>query len=43
VMDSTAFSLCLDNHVPILVFDPNEPHAILRAVSGEKVGTLVHS
>ncbi len=43
VMDSTAFSLCLDNHVPILVFDPNEPHAILRAVSGKKVGTLVHN
>ncbi len=43
VMDSTAFSLCLDNHVPILVFDPNEPHAILRAVSGKKVGTLVRN
>jgi len=41
VMDSTAFSLCLDNNVPILVFDLNEKHAILRAVVGEKVGTLV--
>ncbi len=43
VMDSTAFSLCLDNNVPILVFDLNDPHAILRAVNGEKVGTLVRS
>jgi uridylate kinase len=42
VMDSTAFSLCLDNNVPILVFDLNDEHAISRAVHGEKVGTLVH-
>ena len=41
VMDSTAFSLCLDNNVPILVFDLNDPHAIRKAVTGEKVGTLV--
>ncbi len=41
VMDSTAFSLCLDNNVPILVFDLADPHAIKRAVLGEKVGTLV--
>lgn len=43
VMDSTAFSLCLDNNVPILVFDLNEAHAIRRAVLGEKIGTLVRS
>ncbi|OHE88339.1 MAG: UMP kinase [Verrucomicrobia bacterium RIFCSPLOWO2_12_FULL_64_8] len=41
VMDSTAFSLCLDNNVPILVFNLAEPHAIKRAVMGEKIGTLV--
>jgi len=41
VMDSTAFSLCLDNNVPILVFDLNDEHALSRAVHGEKVGTLV--
>src|ERR1700710_2527525 len=41
VMDSTAFSLCLDNNVPILVFDLNDEHAIKRAALGEKVGTLV--
>ncbi|HVW19885.1 MAG TPA: UMP kinase [Opitutaceae bacterium] len=43
VMDSTAFSLCLDNSVPILVFDLGAEHAILQAVTGKKVGTLVHS
>jgi uridylate kinase len=41
IMDSTAFSLCLDNHVPILVLDLHEDHAILRGVTGKKVGTLV--
>jgi uridylate kinase len=43
VMDSTAFSLCLDNNVPILVFDLDAEHSILNAVLGLKVGTLVHS
>ncbi len=41
VMDSTAFSLCQDNKVPIMVFDMNQPDNILRAVLGEQVGTLV--
>jgi len=43
VMDSTAFSLCLDNNVPIMVFDLGDEHAIQQAVLGQKVGTLVHS
>ncbi|MCC5022438.1 MAG: UMP kinase [Candidatus Synoicihabitans palmerolidicus] len=43
VMDTTAFSLCLDNDLPILVFDLSDPHAIRMAVQGEKIGTLVHS
>ncbi len=43
VMDSTAFSLCLDNNVPILVFDLNDEHAIKSAVLGKKVGTLVRN
>ncbi|MDR1280166.1 MAG: UMP kinase [Opitutaceae bacterium] len=43
VLDSTAFSLCLDNSIPILVFDLNDPTAISRAVHGEKVGTLVRN
>ena len=35
VMDATAFALCMDNHMPILVFNMNEPGAIKKAVSGE--------
>ena len=42
VMDSTAFSLCLDNNVPILVFNLDDEHAIRKAVAGDKIGTLVH-
>jgi len=42
VMDSTAFSLCLDNNVPIMVFDLNDENAIRKAILGEKIGTLVH-
>ena len=41
VMDSTAFSLCMDNRMSIIVFDFFKPHNLRRAVSGEKVGTLV--
>ena len=41
VMDSTAFSLCMDNKMPIVVFDMSEPSNIKRAVFGEPVGTLV--
>lgn len=41
VMDSTAFSLCMDNRVPIIVFDMNDPDNIRRAIVGEAVGTLV--
>jgi uridylate kinase len=41
VMDSTAFSLCMDNKLPIVVFDMMTPHNIRRVVCGEKVGTLV--
>src|SRR6266566_4313981 len=41
VMDSTAFSLCMDNKMPIIVFDLFKPHNLRRVVLGEKVGTLV--
>src|SRR5581483_4420141 len=34
VMDSTAFSLCLDNNIPILVFDLGDEHAVRQAVLG---------
>ena len=41
VMDSTAFSLCMDNKTPIVVFNLFRPHNLRRVVMGEKVGTLV--
>lgn len=41
VMDSTAFSLCKDNDMPIIVFNLNDPENIVKAVSGEKIGTTV--
>jgi uridylate kinase len=40
-MDSTALSLCMDNNMPILVLNLWEPGALLAAIHGEAVGTLV--
>lgn len=42
VMDATAFSMCMDNNMPIVVFNLLEKGNILRAVQGEKIGTVVH-
>jgi len=41
VMDSTAISLCMDNKMPIIIFDMNVPGNIRRVVMGDKVGSLV--
>jgi uridylate kinase len=41
VMDMTAFTLCMENQLPIIVFDMNRPGNLMRVVRGEKVGTLV--
>jgi uridylate kinase len=41
VMDSTAFSLCMDTNMPIIVFNMNEPGSITRALLGEPMGTVV--
>jgi len=41
VMDSTALSLCMDNHLPIYVFNVDDERNIDRIVSGERVGTVV--
>ncbi len=41
VMDTTAAAMCLENGIPILVFNLNDPDNILRAVQGESVGTVV--
>lgn len=43
VMDSTAATLCKDNNLPILVFDMNDPENIVRAVTEDNIGTLVHN
>ena len=41
VMDTTATSLSMDNHIPVLLFALKDPENIIRAVCGEKVGTIV--
>jgi uridylate kinase len=41
VMDMTAFTLCMENKLPIIVFDMNKPGNLLKVVMGEQVGTLV--
>ena len=41
VMDSTATSLSMDNHIPVLVFALKDPHNIIRVLRGEKIGTIV--
>lgn len=43
VMDGTAFTLCQDNHIPIVVFNMNEGDNIRRALLGEPIGTIVQS
>ena len=40
-MDSTATSLCMDNNIPILVFDINKKGNLLKASTGERIGTIV--
>jgi len=41
VMDMTAFTLCHENKLPIIVFDMNKPGNFMKIAQGEKVGTLV--
>ena len=41
VMDSTAISLCMENELPVLVFNMLEPGNLLRAARGEAIGTIV--
>lgn len=43
VMDSMALTLCLENKLPIIVFDPQAPRSIERAVAGEHIGTIITS
>ena len=41
VMDSTASSMAMDNHIPVLVFALKDPYNIIRVLRGEKIGTIV--
>ena len=40
-MDMTAFTLCMENKLPIIVFDMNQPGNLMKLVKGDAVGTLV--
>lgn len=42
VMDATALSLCMDNNIPLIVFDLKNPENILKVVSGENIGTTIN-
>lgn len=42
VMDATATTLCMDNNIPILVYNMNKKGNLLKVVNGNKIGTLVH-
>ncbi len=41
VMDTTAITLCMENNIPILVFALNEENSIIKAVNGDKIGTII--
>ncbi len=42
VMDMTAFTLCQENQLPIIVFDMNKPGNLMKIVQGDNIGTLIH-
>ena len=42
IMDMTAFTLCKENNLPIIVFDMNKPGNLIKLVEGEKIGTLIY-
>jgi uridylate kinase len=43
IMDSTAFTMCLENNIPVIVFDMNKPGNLLSVANGTKTGTLIYS
>ena len=43
VMDMTAFTLCKENSLPIIVFDMDTPGNLSKLIAGEKIGTIVHN
>ena len=42
IMDMTAFTLCKENNLPIIVFDMNKPGNLIKIIKGEKIGTLIY-
>ncbi len=40
-MDMTAFTLCQENRLPIIVFDMNKPGNLYKVIMGEEIGTLI--
>ena len=42
IMDMTAFTLCKENKLPIIVFDMNKPNNLIKLIGGEKIGTLIY-
>ena len=42
IMDMTAFTLCKENNLPIIVFDMNKPGNLIKLIEGEKIGTLIY-
>ena len=43
VMDATALSLCMENNIPLIVFDLNNPDNIIKVINGENIGTIINS
>jgi uridylate kinase len=43
IMDMTAFTLCKENDLPIVVFNMNKQGSLVKVISGEKEGTLIHN
>ena len=42
IMDMTAFTLCKENNLPIIVFDMNKPGNLIKIIEGKKIGTLIY-
>ena len=42
IMDMTAFTLCKENNLPIIVFDMNKPKNLIKRIEGKKIGTLIY-
>ncbi len=43
IMDSTAFTMCRENNMPVIVFDMNKPGNLMNVVTGKKTGTLIYN